>query len=174
MGSGWDEANGKPRKADPTLACNPRKDIVGRCTCGGPIVPARRHYRCEGCGSRWRYPDDQPRTPKLGPIEFRIGEITAWRVWGIDPAGGYRSCANQYCRWAIGTIMEGDPAVLAFGVHAWKTRTAALSYGRDWFAGKAFAIGQVALWGEIIEHERGYRAQFATMTSVEHIPPPVV
>lgn len=31
------------------------------------------------------------------------------------------------------------------------------------------AVGTVRLWGEVIEHERGYRAEFAKVHSLDHV-----
>ena len=71
---------------------------------------------------------------------------------------------------------EGDEAGFAgCGVHAFKTKSGVLSYGANCIL-NPIAVGTVALWGTVIEHELGYRAQFGRVYSIDAIfgekPPP--
>lgn len=51
------------------------------------------------------------------------------------------------------------------GIHAYKTLVQPEKYGYQYppethLKGEQFVYGQIALWGRVIEHEDGYRAQF--------------
>lgn len=85
------------------------------------------------------------------------GPIIGWRVWKIRTDGILLSVTQQ-CEWPVGTPLIGDPKQGGTeGVYATKTRDdlAKHPYGRDCI------YGTVALWGKVIEHEKGYRAQYA-------------
>lgn len=67
--------------------------------------------------------------------------------------------------WAPGEPMEGKTKSTSEhnGVYAYKT-------AKDFLTNHAEALhvyGRVALWGDIIEHELGYRAQFAKIISLD-------
>lgn len=82
--------------------------------------------------------------------------------------------------------MTGDVRRV-YGVHAFKDEARALAYCRLYAMQEAmfesiiyhgrpgcvpwrpFAIGTVALWGEVIEHEEGYRAEFAKVMSINRL-----
>lgn len=72
--------------------------------------------------------------------------------------------------------MEGDTRH-DYGVHAFKeiadTREylKILQYGFSWAntSTGCFVLGTVQLWGEVVEHERGYRASFAKIKSLDHM-----
>lgn len=97
------------------------------------------------------------------PQEIKAGEITAWRVWLINQYGKLTSTAMDTV-WEDGAVIEGNVDV-GEGVHAWKDEASARSYARS-FHGTAYAIGTVELWGKVIEHESGYRAQFAEVKDI--------
>ena len=95
------------------------------------------------------------------PKVLTMGEILAWRCWEIK---GFR--LRSYSRdtiWEPGAIMNGDPENPAQGIHAYKERTIAHQE-----CGTQHLFGQVHLWGRVIEHELGYRAEFAKIVGLEH------
>jgi hypothetical protein len=54
------------------------------------------------------------------------------------------------------------------GIHAFKDRADAMRFPETWESRRfqdgvtsLYVIGQVSLWGRVVEHERGYRGQFA-------------
>ena len=77
---------------------------------------------------------------------FLPGEIIAWRCWRPDRP------------------MTGKIGGNYAGVHAWKEREAARIMFEENMAG-AGAWGAVALWGELVEHERGFRAENARVVA---------
>lgn len=94
------------------------------------------------------------------------GEIMAWRIWKIAIGSAQcllRSVATDFV-WLPKQPVEGD-VLAGFGIHAYKD-----AYGpvHDGYAGGQYVVGQVALWGDVVEHEKGYRAQYASVRSLDH------
>jgi hypothetical protein len=105
-------------------------------------------------------------SPSPEPIEdagITLGEIVAYRIWVVTKSGFLKSTAMDTI-WAPDEPMSGD--VSDAGVHAWKSKSAALTYGEGWFSGRS-VFGSVLLWGDVIEHETGYRAEFASIASID-------
>jgi hypothetical protein len=108
--------------------------------------------------------------------------IVGWRSWivteGIDGLE-LRSVVYQHpwpSREALS--MECEPGGClgarwpiqphSCGIHAFKDRGEAARFPGTWESRRAdgagvstYVIGQVSLWGRVVEHERGYRGQFA-------------
>lgn len=103
--------------------------------------------------------------PDVPTGEIITGEIYAWRAWKVK--GGYlHSCCVDHHIWIPGEPMEGEigNAHNGLGVHAFKTRKGATEYAlgnNDWVA-----IGRVKLWGDVVEHKEGYRAQYAKVHEI--------
>jgi hypothetical protein len=103
---------------------------------------------------------------------FQFGRLVAYRIWRID--------RNRLISLSAGYVWKpgaNGPAqgmgVDGGGFYAFKELSGAveLSGGpRSTGRGRRYpcAIGKVSLWGEIVEHELGYRAQFAKI--IELIP----
>lgn len=96
---------------------------------------------------------------------IKLGEIIAFRGWRVTAQGFLRSMSADVI-WGPGEPMEGKTESKREhnGVYAYKT-------ARDFLKEHATDLdvyGKVALWGDIIEHELGYRAQFAKVVSLEH------
>lgn len=114
-----------------------------------------------------------PPKPKLATT-IKHGEITAWRAWKVSP-GGYLHSMSAGTMWSPGQPMSiaAGPQGLGglddgFGVHAWKIEAQA----HDYIAGSLDAIvGEVELWGEVIEHQEGYRAEYAKIKSLNWATP---
>jgi hypothetical protein len=116
------------------------------------------------------YAQQGPYTPpEPEPIEnagISAGEIIGHRVWRVT-GGLLRSMAVDTV-WAPNEVMEGIPHIEnGQGVHAFKTESLALTE----YAGLPdIAVGTVLLWGDVIEHELGYRAQFGKVNSINFLP----
>lgn len=102
------------------------------------------------------------------------GEISAWRAWRVQ--GLRLRSLYQPEIWEPGVPMVGDPETK--GVHAFKTAYETFREVRDaevysrWNTVEQIAIGKVDLWGAVIEHERGYRAEFARVTAIDSVTGP--
>ena len=99
-----------------------------------------------------------PRTPiEYGGI--RVGEIEAWRAWKTDGCHVFSTVTGDI--WRPGLPMLGNVAS-GFGVHAWKSKANAITY-----AWSGMVVGRVMLWGDVIECENGYRAEYAKILSFD-------
>lgn len=114
----------------------------------------------------------------------RVGEIEGWRCWWVivGNEGLLLRSMVMPTFWSPWQPLEcphmkSENHVEPCGIYAWKDSSAALYYARDatqWlYAGyvdlpviRRIAIGRVALWGDVVEHERGYRAEFAKPISI--------
>lgn len=104
--------------------------------------------------------DDYPSTSE----GIRAGEVIGWRAWKLptftdDPI---LASVTAWKVWQPDEPMQGD--VKYWGVHAFKDRETALAeFGRL----PGCVIGSVEMWGEIVEHEHGWRAEFARVKSLD-------
>jgi hypothetical protein len=109
-----------------------------------------------------------PPPPKIEDAGITVGEITAFRVWRYRRGFLFSMAADA--GWAPGEPMRGDVSGGYLGVHAWKSMAEAITYGGGHtFGGEPVVLGRVALWGEVIEHERGYRAECAKITALDDV-----
>ena len=69
--------------------------------------------------------------------------------------------------WFPDKAMEGDVETTA-GVHAWKT----MRQAHDYTIGPSayvIAVGTIKMWGEVVEHCDGWRAQYAKVNSIDFL-----
>ena len=113
------------------------------------------------------------------------GHLIGWRVWEITAEGLLGSVWLDDTVWSPGqpiiaefrhhpmwafpasamllaALERQGPIESGAGIHALKARYLAQSLA----AVTGLILGRVALWGEIAEHERGYRAQYAYPVSL--------
>lgn len=109
----------------------------------------------------------KPAPPPALPISTQFGEIVAYRFWTYH-RGFLRSAWHRYM-WMPGKVaglIEGQaledygPA----GIYAFKSQSDMVleAYDGD------VVFGTVKLWGDVIEYERGYHAEFASIVSLDH------
>jgi hypothetical protein len=55
------------------------------------------------------------------------------------------------------------------GVYAWRDFTDAVSYALVYASSGPVAVGRVDLWGTVIEHEGGWRAEYAQPRTIEYV-----
>jgi len=98
---------------------------------------------------------------------FQLGEIVGYRVWRID-RNRLTSLSAGYV-WKPGTNgpAQGMDAGSG-GFYAFKELSEALELSGPRSRRYPYAVGKVSLWGEIVEHEFGYRAEYAKI--IELIP----
>lgn len=127
----------------------------------------------------------EPSRPSLHR-EMKVGEILAYRCWRLED-GLLRSV---YIRdvWYPHQIMQGRGIEdwSERGIHAWKDLNSAkfneyvrgyLGISRDpWQAPRTanpavIVTGKVHLWGDVVEHEHGYRAEYARIISLDWLYP---
>jgi hypothetical protein len=115
---------------------------------------------------------------------IRVGEILGWRWWYID---GLLKSPFMDCTWFAEEPTEGD-VTAGFGVYVMKDRELAASQADKglWLSSDGLwvwnnwrrrlpsphtAYGSVRIWGDVIEHAAGYRAQFAQVVSIDGLYP---
>jgi len=99
----------------------------------------------------------------------KVGEVIAWRAWRV--VGVRLQSLSMSSFWQPGEPMEGRPfANIYEGVYAYKTRKRLLDehcyVDSSAFSAGTFAYGEVALCGNIVEHDHGYRAQYARILNL--------
>lgn len=133
--------------------------------------------------------DEPTLKPPLRRDGFTAGEIVGYRCWRITE--GKLQSVYQDDFWLPGQVLEGrgledwDQR----GIHAWKDSASKhyhdyirtyLNYEESPFAffigyrrhsRPAMCTGTVFLWGDVVEHERGYRAEFARVRSIDWLYP---
>jgi hypothetical protein len=95
--------------------------------------------------------------------EIQVGEIIGWRAWTVKN-GNLCSLSTGYV-WDWEVPSEGD--VDTWGIFALKTWDTLEQMQLGAAFGIPVVFGSVYLWGEIVEHEWGYRAQYAVPRTLD-------
>jgi hypothetical protein len=126
-------------------------------------------------GSFWTGgPFEYPR-PEGYEVEAvpRIGEVVAHRLWWVDDVpheGWHLRSVFQLSIWRPHVPMDGEPARYMNGVHGWKTPENLDEYEQQLsHLGRLFVRGTVELWGRVVQHEKGYRAQYGYPLALDRI-----
>lgn len=130
----------------------------------------------------WSLSDFSPKSPEIPHAGIRAGEIIGWRLWWVHKEGRLRSLVRDEIFWEPGVPTTGDINQCVHismrgpdrfgGVYSFNTYRAAMvefskllfdlqicCYPTEGLVG--LILGTVKLWGEVVEHEGGYRASFA-------------
>ena len=117
-------------------------------------------------------PDEPEITVENTGIE--VGEIIAWRAWRIKD--GMLISLVMNTPWLPNETVEGSikgygDYGMPLGIHSFKKAGDAWNGNEYVTDGEIIVAGQVALWGEVVEHEEGYRAENARVHSLDFIRP---
>ncbi len=101
--------------------------------------------------------------------QIQAEPLVAWRAWAYTDAGlralvGRGLWAPHAARARCTLDHEPPVASCACGWYGAKRLATALSWARAYWdtrRGRTVVIGRAALWGRVIEHEHGYRAEYA-------------
>jgi hypothetical protein len=86
--------------------------------------------------------------------------IVGWRAWKLDTRGSLVSL-SRHDVWPVGQPLvarcdrarhEAPSQECTCGIYAFRSECS---------APRGMAVGKVKLWGRVVAHERGYRAEFA-------------
>lgn len=106
-------------------------------------------------------------TPDFEDAGIRAGEVVAYRGWRLHDGKLYSVFKSQFC-WEPKAVVDGNSAA-GDGVHAFKSLLLLSEYGSG-YSWEPIVTGTVWLWGEVYEHERGYRASKAAIRSIDDSP----
>lgn len=110
---------------------------------------------------------------EVGPF---TAPITGWRLWQVIPSGQQHSLTAWSTRRLVwparrryesscllgGALGHGAPDVSCrCGLYAFATRELAEQALATEMRPTAIALGRVSLWGHVVQHARGWRAQYA-------------
>lgn len=107
--------------------------------------------------------------PVFEDAGIKAGEVVAYRAWRLRDGILY-SCYQSNFSWKPGETVEGNPDNLSEGVHAFKSMLNACRYGVSYDGDGKIVTGTVELWGDVYEHERGYRASKAAIKWIDDSP----
>lgn len=100
--------------------------------------------------------------PRVG---ITVGELVGWRIWRVRSPDTLLVSYSADRIWLPGEPMEGTPSDYN-GAGVWAFKDADRAAAKCGELSQA-ALGSVRLWGEVIEHQDGYRAQFAEVRSID-------
>ena len=110
---------------------------------------------------------DKTRDAALGNPRIRAGEIIGWRIWGL--CNGLLHSMFVSHLWRPGVLERAvcnDSGPANLGYHAFKHRERAEREASRHIYDSLAIVGSVAMWGEVIEHEYGWRSEYAVVRSV--------
>lgn len=93
------------------------------------------------------------------PAPLVLAGLADNQVW--DARSAEAGCVQGMREWDGSPASHSAPDPLcSCGIHAWRDRAQAVS-----FHPVVTAVGEVRLWGEVLEAEHGYRAQYAELAA---------
>jgi len=108
---------------------------------------------------------------------IRAGEFVAYRAWrvSINPEGWFQRSSDDrlhsvYMRdyvWHPDQPASGD--VQTHGIYSFRDVIRSNDqYGYTSVMDEPLLFGKVKIWGEVIEHEAGYRSEFGKIVSLDY------
>lgn len=105
-------------------------------------------------------------------VSDRLGFVEGWRIWRVSPTGQLQSLFYTADAWVPLEASSANCArpksthkapfeTCACGVYALRSLTQLDVWKTALSSSTHVVVGKVALWGKIIEHEHGFRSQFA-------------
>lgn len=144
----------------------------------------------------WDFAAPEPKPPAIPYAGIRTGELIGHRLWWL--IGGKLSSLAHLRFWEpdetvsgqTNEIVASDPWnywMVWGGTYAFKTRQqigddsgdwiehmkvcapSHIYFGRTFVTASAIVVGTIKMWGDVIEHTRGYRAEFAKINSIDEL-----
>jgi len=105
---------------------------------------------------------------------IRAGEIIAYRAWRVVDPGGFSSGDDrlhsvfmQDYVWHPDEPASGD--VRTHGIYSFRqVIRSMIEYGYAPEVDEPLLFGKVKIWGEVVEHDAGYRSQFGKIVSLDY------
>lgn len=132
--------------------------------CGSPYYS---YYSAVSCEQSHSAGHDQGSNFGQQPVKYEgwlVGELTGWRGWKVTPELLLKSMTADVV-WAPDEPMDGNTKATEEhnGIYAYKKARDFLSKHNEGLD----IYGKVLMWGDVIEHELGYRAEYAKIVSLE-------
>lgn len=132
------------------------------------------HYHCAGRlvftidGKRWdemvaalaRYPIPSETLPI-------VGEIVGWRCWRWHN-GNLWSLHREFM-WEPHDVIQGYVGEDQGGIYAFKNKSRAMTEAISDSRNSPIVVGSVMLWGDAIEAQNGWRAEYAKIVSLDRL-----
>lgn len=111
--------------------------------------------------------DDAAPLPRFEDAGVTAGEIIGYRAWLLRNDTLYSMYMDSYA-WTPGGVEQAFSLNHSMhGIHSFKHAGSALAeYAPSARSALPIVFGEVAMWGEVYEHERGYRAEFAAIRKI--------
>jgi hypothetical protein len=116
---------------------------------------------------------NKTRDTALAEPRIRAGEIVGWRIWKL--CNGLLDSVFVIYTWRPGVFERSSckhrgydklGCYENFGYHAFKDKEQAEREASMYTHWWPCVIGSVAMWGEVIEHEHGWRSEYAAVRTI--------
>ncbi len=119
------------------------------------------------------FDDENGRATAIRHSGIRVGEIIGYRAWRVVSPGLFRRSGDRLRSvyvtdyvWEPNKPASGD--VRTHGIYSFRDLVRSREeYGYPVASGPLL-FGRVKIWGEVVEHEDGYRSQFARIISLDY------
>jgi hypothetical protein len=118
------------------------------------------------------HPENE-RAKKIKYSGIRVGEIIGYRAWRVPNQSWFKRGHERLCSVYISEFVW-DPEKPAYGdvrIHGIYSFRKVVSSREEYVYSMptgTLLFGKVKIWGEVVEHEWGYRSQFAKIISLDY------
>lgn len=113
-----------------------------------------------------------PPQPEIPDAGIRAGEIVGYRAWRVKRPDLLTSMIMEHYEWAPEQVHRSKGVYRGDGFFAFNDPELALrEFSSSWESSSLMptVYGTVAMWGEVVEHERGWRSEYAVINSFDQI-----
>jgi hypothetical protein len=104
---------------------------------------------------------------------IRVGEIIGYRAWravrpGLIRRGNDRLRSVYVTDYVWDTDKPASGDVRGYGIYSFRDVIRSHQEYRYLISRAHLLFGRVKIWGEVVEHEAGYRSEFARIVSLDY------
>ncbi len=121
-------------------------------------------------------PTGHPENERANTVKhsgLRVGEIIGYRAWRVGERSWSNPAQDRLCSvyisdyvWDPDKPASGD--VRTHGIYSFRNVIRSSAEYAHTLPNSLLLFGKVKIWGEVVEHERGYRSQFARIISLDY------
>ncbi len=119
------------------------------------------------------YHPENDRAKAIKHSGIRAGEIIGYRAWLVAERSWFSRSQDRLCSvyvsdyvWEPDKPASGD--VRTHGIYSFQSVVRSRAEYAFVTPRSPLLFGKVKIWGEVVEHERGYRSQFARIVSLDY------